>query len=150
MLSDCCLSCLTCLSVCLSVRLVYCGQTVRWIKMKLGMQVGLGPGHIVLDGDPSPSPQRGTVPPIFDPYLLWQNGWMDQGSTSYGGRSQSRPHCVRWGPAPSPPQKKGGAQPNFRPMSILAKWLPISAPVEHLSVFIIGSKSLYCVYFGAS
>jgi len=32
-----------CLSVCLvlSVMLVYCGQTVRWIKMKLGMQVGL-------------------------------------------------------------------------------------------------------------
>jgi len=28
-----------CLSVCLSVTLVYCGQTVGWIKMKLGMQV---------------------------------------------------------------------------------------------------------------
>jgi len=27
--------------------------------MKLGTQVGLGPGHIVLDGDPDPSPQRG-------------------------------------------------------------------------------------------
>jgi len=26
---------------------VRCGQAVRWIKMKLGMQVGLGPGHIV-------------------------------------------------------------------------------------------------------
>jgi len=37
----------------LSVTLVYCGQTVAWIKMKLGMQVGLGPGHIVLDGDSS-------------------------------------------------------------------------------------------------
>jgi len=32
--------------VCLSV--VYCGQTVGRIKMKLGMQVGLGPGYIVL------------------------------------------------------------------------------------------------------
>jgi len=30
--------------------------------MKLGMQVGLGPGHIVLDGDPAPTPQRGTDP----------------------------------------------------------------------------------------
>jgi len=29
--------------------------------MKPGMQVGLGPGEIVLDGDPAP-PQRGTVP----------------------------------------------------------------------------------------
>ena len=34
---------------CLSVTFVHCGQTVGWIKMKLGMQVGLGPGHIVLD-----------------------------------------------------------------------------------------------------
>jgi len=43
-----------CLSVCLSETLVYCGQTVRWIKMKLGKQVGLDPGHLVLDGDPPP------------------------------------------------------------------------------------------------
>ena len=34
----------------LSVMSVYCGQTVGWIKMKLGVQVGLCPGHIVLDG----------------------------------------------------------------------------------------------------
>ena len=30
---------------------VYCGQTAVWVKMSLGMQVGLGPGHIVLNGD---------------------------------------------------------------------------------------------------
>jgi len=30
--------------------------------MKLGLQVGLGPGHIVLDGGPTPLPQRGRVP----------------------------------------------------------------------------------------
>jgi len=61
MLSNRCLSCrvLSCLSV-LSVTLVYCGQTVGLIKMKLiGMEVGLGPGHIVLDGDPAPPPQKG-------------------------------------------------------------------------------------------
>jgi len=50
---------------CLSVMLVYCGQTVGWIKMKFGM-VGLGPGHIVLDGDPPPPPhQRAQQPPNF-------------------------------------------------------------------------------------
>ena len=52
---------------CLSVTLVYCGQTVGWIKMKLG-EVGLGPGHIVLDGDPAPLPKRGLSPnfrPVF-------------------------------------------------------------------------------------
>jgi len=26
---------------------------VGWINMKLGMEVGLGPGDIVLDGDPA-------------------------------------------------------------------------------------------------
>jgi len=81
MLSDRCLSCLPCLSVCLSVlsvTLVYCGQTVGWIKMKLGAQVGLGPGHIVLDGDSaiSPPPKRHSLP-IFAPYLLLSNCWMD-------------------------------------------------------------------------
>ena len=41
-----------CLSV-LSVTLVHCGRTVGEIKMKLGMQVGLGTGHVVLDGYPA-------------------------------------------------------------------------------------------------
>jgi len=31
-------------------------QTVGRIEMKLGMQIGLGPGHTVLDGDPGPPP----------------------------------------------------------------------------------------------
>jgi len=34
-----------------------CGQTVAWIKMKLGTKVGLGPGHIVLDRTQLP-PQK--------------------------------------------------------------------------------------------
>jgi len=43
---------------------VYCCQTAGWIKMALGMEAGLGPGHIVLDGDPVlPPPKRGTAPP---------------------------------------------------------------------------------------
>ena len=57
-----CLSvCLSCLSV-LSVTLVYCGQTVKRIKMKLGMRVGLGPGHIVLDGTQLVLPKGGLSP----------------------------------------------------------------------------------------
>jgi len=52
--------------VCLSVTLVYCGQTVRWIKMPLGTEVGLGAGHIVLDGDPAhPSLKRAQQPSHF-------------------------------------------------------------------------------------
>jgi len=38
----------------LSVTLVYCSQTVGWIKMPLGREVGIGPGRIVLGGDPAP------------------------------------------------------------------------------------------------
>jgi len=41
---------------------VYCGQTAGWIRVPLGMEVGLGPGHIVLDGDPAPPLKRGTTP----------------------------------------------------------------------------------------
>jgi len=33
---------------------VYCGQTARCIKLPFGTEVGLGPGHIVLDGNPVP------------------------------------------------------------------------------------------------
>jgi len=54
-----------------------------WIKMPLGMEVGLCPGHIVLDGTQLPLP-------------------------------------------------KGAQSTNFRPMSVVAKRLPISATVEHL------------------
>ena len=41
---------------------VYCGQTAGWIKMALGMEVGIGTGHIVLDWDPAPLSKKGTVP----------------------------------------------------------------------------------------
>ena len=65
----------------ISVR-VYCGQTAGWIKMPHGTKVGIGPGNIVLDGNPAPLPQMVTLPPpIFGPYLLWANGWMDQDAT---------------------------------------------------------------------
>jgi len=73
MLSDRCLSCLSCLSV----TLVYCGQTVGRIKMKLGMQAGFGPEHIVLDGDPAPLPQKMAEPPNFRPIYAaakWLHG----------------------------------------------------------------------------
>ena len=57
-----------CLSV-LSVTLVYCGQTVGRIKMKLSMQVGLDPGHIVLGGDLAPPPLKGHSPPQFSAHI---------------------------------------------------------------------------------
>ena len=35
---------------------VYCDQTAGWMKLVLGMVVGLSPGECVLDGDAAPSP----------------------------------------------------------------------------------------------
>jgi len=73
-----------CLSVCLSVIFVHCGQTVGRIKMELSKQVGLDPGHIVLDGDTSPLPQRGGAP-NFRPISVAAK-WLDG----------SRCHLVWW------------------------------------------------------
>jgi len=47
------------------------------MKMALGTEMGLGPGHIALDGDPAPLPKKGVEPapfPIFGPCLLPPNG----------------------------------------------------------------------------
>jgi len=139
MLSDRCLSCLSvCLSV-LSVTLVYCGQTVGRIKMKLGMQIRLGPWPHVLDGDtgpPSqkghnpqfsahiccgpmarwiktPHPQKGRTHPIFHPCLLLSDGCMDQDATWYKGRPRP-PLCYM---GTQLPRLKRGTAPNFWPMS---------------------------------
>jgi len=76
---------------------VYCGQTAGWINMPLGTQVGVGPGHIVLDGDPSPTAPLKKV-------------------------------CI--------------ALPNFRPLSIVAKRLPISATAEHSFIYCIRHSKL--------
>ena len=78
-----------------------------WIKMELGMEVGLIPGDFVFDGDPAPSPKGGGAPsPIFGPFLLWPNGWVHQDATWYACRPQPRGLCVRSGPSPCP--KRGG------------------------------------------
>jgi len=80
--------------------------------MKLGTQVGLGPDHIVLDGDLAPpSPQGHSPHPIFGPYMLRPSGCMDQDATGYGARRQPRRLCVRWGPRSTLP-KKGDRAPS--------------------------------------
>ena len=51
--------------------------------MQLGTEVGLVPGHIVLDGDPAlPLPQKwGHSSLHISAHVLWPNGWMDQDAT---------------------------------------------------------------------
>jgi len=83
---------------------VYCGQTCACIKMKLGVELGLGPGNIVSDGDPAPTPPKGHSSQIFSKCLLWQNVWLDQAATYYRGRPQPSKHCIRRGPSSPPPE----------------------------------------------
>ena len=90
----------------------YCGQTAACIKMPLRMELGLGPGDFVLDGDPAPP--RGTAP-IFGPHLLRPNGCMEQDVTWYGARPRPRRLCVRWEPSPLPPKGGGAPSPIFGP-----------------------------------
>ena len=122
-----CLS--VCLSVCpaLSVTLVYCGQTVRQIKMKLRVQVGLGLGQIVLDGDPAPLPKGGRALQFLADICCGQMaGWIKMPLDREVGLSPS--DIVLDGDPALPLPVKGAQQPppSFRPMSIVAA-------VAHLS-----------------
>jgi len=58
---------------------------------------------------------------VCDVRALCPNGWTDQKETWHGGRPRLWPHCVKWGP--SSPSPKGAQSPNFRPISLAAKWL---------------------------
>jgi len=57
---------------------VYCSQTARWIKMPLAMELGLGPGQIVLDGNPAPLQKRGEHSPQFSVHVCCGQtaGWI--------------------------------------------------------------------------
>jgi len=48
-------------------------KTLGWIKMPLGLEVGLGPGHIVLDGDPHGNGHSSPRPSNFSAHfaLAW-------------------------------------------------------------------------------
>jgi len=66
---------------------ICCGQMTLWITMPLGMEVGLGPGHIVilLDGDPAPSSPKGDTAPNFQRMFVVAKRL-----------DGSRCHLVRW------------------------------------------------------
>jgi len=86
------------------------------IEIPLGMEVGLGPGQIVLDGDPAPLPKKRCIAPqIFGPCLLWPNGWVDQDTTWYDGRPRWGQHCVRCGLRTQLHPPQGAKPPHFGP-----------------------------------
>jgi len=49
-----------------------------WIKMPLGMEVGLGPGDFLLDGNPAPLPKKGTEPKFSAMFIVAK--WLDGSS----------------------------------------------------------------------
>jgi len=65
--------------------------------MPLGIEVGLGPGDFVFDGDSAPSGKMASPHPIFGPCLLWPNDWMTQDATWYKGKPRPSRRSVRWG-----------------------------------------------------
>ena len=48
---------------------ICCGQMAAWIKMSLGMELGLAQGDFVLDGDHAPPPQNGAEPHKFSAHV---------------------------------------------------------------------------------
>jgi len=90
---------------------MYCGQTVGWIKMKLGLQVGLDPDHTVLDGDPAPLPQTGTVPQFSVHICCGQmTGWIKM---QLGMEVGLGPGDFVLDVHPAPRPQKGRAPPQF-------------------------------------
>jgi len=57
---------------------IYCSQTAGWIKIALGMEVGVSTDDFVLDGTPLPLPKKGAVLPKFsaDVYYGQTAGWI--------------------------------------------------------------------------
>jgi len=88
--------------------------------MALGMEVVLGPDHIVLDGDPAPLLKTGSRAAVFGPFLLLPNGWRHQDATWCRGSPQPKRLCARWRPSPLPKKVRA---PHFRPTSLVAKRL---------------------------
>jgi len=107
--------------------------------MPLGAEVDLDPGHIVLRGYPTLSPKRSHLTPkkrhsapIFSPCLLAQTaGWIQM---PLGTEVGLDPADIVLDGNPAPPPKGAQQPPTFRPMSIVAKQLPISLTAELLSL----------------
>ena len=93
--------------------------------MALGMEVGLGPGHIVLDGDPAALPQKGgrACPQFLAHFYCGQTaGWM---KTTLGTEVDLSTDRIVLVVVPAVCER-GTAAPLFSPMSIVAT-------VAHLS-----------------
>jgi len=79
--------------------------------MKLGMQVGLGPGHIVLDGDPAAPPPKGHSPQFSAHNCCGEMAaWIKM---SFGMELGLGPGDFVLDGDPAPPPQKGERSPKF-------------------------------------
>jgi len=102
---------------------ICCGQMAAWIKMPVGMEVGLGSDDFVFDRDQRSPTKKGAEPPkIFGPCLLRPNGWMHQDATWMEVGLSPGDFVLDVDPGLLP-QKGRCPLPNFRPMSIVSKRL---------------------------
>ena len=85
-------------------------------EMTNGMEVGLGAGHIVLDGDPDVPPLERHSPPMS---VVAKR--LDEDATWYAGRPRPRRLCVRWGQVLA--EKMVQSPSKFWPMFIVSKRL---------------------------
>ena len=79
---------------------ICCGQMAGWIKLPLGMEVGLCPGDFVLHGDPASPPQFSARV-----YCGQTAGWIKMPLGMELGLGPG--HIVLDGDPTPPPQKKG-------------------------------------------
>jgi len=79
--------------------------------MKLGMQVGLGPGHILLDRDPGPPPPKGRTPQFLAHICCGQMAqWIKM---PLGVKVGLDPSDILLDGDPAAPPQKGGRAPQF-------------------------------------
>jgi len=82
--------------------------------MKLGMEVGLVPGHIVLDGDPAPLPKEYSPSLQFSAHVCCGQtaGWIKM---PLGTEVGVGPGDIVLDGDPAPPKKRLTAPPIFGP-----------------------------------
>ena len=94
------------------------------MKMAFDMEVGLGPSHIVLDGDPAPLPQKGDIGPRFSGHFYCRQtaGWIKMALGMEVGLGLGD-FVFDGDPAIPAEQKAHPPPPNFWPMFIVPKRL---------------------------
>jgi len=147
---------------------ICCGQIAGWIKMPLGMEVGLGPGDFVLDGDPAPhSAKKGAEihpSPNFQPMSILAKR-LDESRWHLAWRWAIGPGQIVLDEDPAPLPKKRTEPPNFgpfilwpngcmyqdttwcggrpQPMQHCVRWGPSSPPLKGHSPSIFGQCPLW-------